>query len=124
MLEAQTIEVLKGDQLQGRVKTLFDDGNRLVQVGCSRLADSLQVNYSFDKKYAFLTLRVNLSLSDARLPSISGIYAGAFIYENEIHDLFGINFEHMNVDYKGTFYKLARPTPFNPAQETGTKDQT
>ena len=29
----------------------------------------------------------------------------SFIYENEIHDLYGINIKNINIDYKGKFYR-------------------
>jgi hypothetical protein len=31
-----------------------------------------------------------------------------------MHDLYGIRIKDINIDYKGTFYKLAKPRPFNP----------
>ena len=37
----------------------------------------------------------------------------ALLYENEMHDLFGINVKNMAIDYKGTFYRTAVKTPFN-----------
>ena len=49
-----------------------------------------------------------------RVESITGTYWPAFIYENEMHDLFGIKFMHMELDYEGNFFKVAEPTPWNP----------
>jgi ech hydrogenase subunit D len=114
MRENQRItSIEKGDLLE-RVRSLFDGGYRLVQVCCTRL-DALQVDYSFDRDFEFAGLRLAVPLDDARLPSISGIYWAAFTYENEIHDLFGIVFEGLNVDYGGKFYRIAKKTPFNAA---------
>ena len=48
------------------------------------------------------------------MESISGDYWPAFIYENEMHDLFGIKFSHLTLDYEGKFFKVAEPTPWNP----------
>ena len=47
------------------------------------------------------------------MPSIGLIYGNAFLYENEIHDLFGIKIEHMVIDYHGTLYQTRIPAPFS-----------
>jgi ech hydrogenase subunit D len=49
---------------------------------------------------------------DEEVISISDIFPPAFLYENEIHDLFGINIKMMNVDYKGNLYRLSQKTPY------------
>jgi ech hydrogenase subunit D len=41
------------------------------------------------------------------------IYPNAFLYENEIHDLFGVGITHIAVDYRGTLYRTALGTPFS-----------
>ena len=46
--------------------------------------------------------------------SITGIYWPAFIYENEIHDLFGVKFNHSALDYQGGFFKISEETPWKP----------
>jgi ech hydrogenase subunit D len=44
---------------------------------------------------------------NSRVPSISSIYACAFLYENEMHDLFNIKVEGMKVDFHGNLYNTA-----------------
>ena len=88
------------------------DGWRLVQICCTRLADRLEVTYSFDKNHVFECLRVSLPKEAPALPSVSGAFGCAFTYENELHDLFGIAVSGMNVDFGGTFYRTAVKTPF------------
>ena len=51
---------------------------------------------------------------EEEVQSITGEYWGAFIYENEMHDLFGITFENLALDYGGRFFKVSEPTPWNP----------
>jgi ech hydrogenase subunit D len=46
------------------------------------------------------------------LPSISSIYLCAILYENEIHDLFGVQVAGIAIDFKGKFYKTAIKFPF------------
>ena len=57
-------------------------------------------------------LRVVLPGPAMLLPSISGIYGCAILYENEIKDLFGVQVEGLTVDFKGNFYKTKVPHPF------------
>lgn len=48
-----------------------------------------EICYSFDRLYRVQTHRVTLP-EGASLPGITGIYPSAFVYENELHDIFGI----------------------------------
>ena len=40
------------------------------------------------------------------------MYWNAFLYENELHDLFGLKIRNIKIDYQGTFYKVAKPAAF------------
>ena len=91
---------------------LFAEGYRLVQIGCTTLANAYELNYSFDKEYRFRNLRITVT-PDEEIPSISVIYPNAFLYENEIHDLFGVPIRNIAVDYRGTLYRTAIKTPFS-----------
>ena len=112
MNRAQEIVVLEKCDLVGVVAELFAQGHRLVQIGCSTLANSYELTYSFDKEYRLRNLRITVT-PDEPVPSISVIYPNAFLYENEIHDLFGVVITHISVDYRGTLYKTAIGTPFS-----------
>jgi len=112
MSEPQEIITIEKDALLGAVSDLFAQGFRLVQIGCTTLADAYELNYSFDKDYVFKNLRITVTVED-EVQSVSVIYPNAFLYENEIHDLFGIRIKNMSVDYKGAFYRTAIKTPFS-----------
>ena len=112
MSEPQEIIPIGKNDLVGMVARLFAEGYRLVQIGCSTLENGYEVNYSFDKEYRFKNLRVTVS-SGEEIPSISAVYANAFLYENEIHDLFGVVVNNINIDYGGTLYRTAIKTPFS-----------
>ena len=45
---------------------------------------------------------------DMELQSITGEIWSAFIYENEMHDLFGIKFKNLELDYQGNFFRVAQ----------------
>jgi ech hydrogenase subunit D len=101
-----------GRTIIGKVAELFAEGYRLVQIGCSTLPGGYELNYSFDKDYRFKNLRFT-ALPGEEVPSISVIYPNAFLYENEIHDLFGVPVKNIAIDYRGTLYRTAIPTPFS-----------
>ncbi len=47
------------------------------------------------------------------IPSISAIYDGAFLYENELRELFGIDVTGIGLDLRGQLYKTATRVPFS-----------
>ena len=112
MSELQEIVAVEKCDLVGIVAELFAEGYRLVQVSCSTLPSAYELTYSFDREYSFKNLRITVTPEET-VPSISVIYPNAFLYENEIHDLFGVVITHIAVDYRGTLYRTALSTPFS-----------
>ena len=112
MSETQETVLLEKNDLMGVVAQLFAEGYRLVQIGCSTLQDAYELNYSFDKDYRFKNLRITVAPGE-EVPSISMIYQNAFLYENEIHDLFGVVVTNISIDYGGTLYRTTIKTPFS-----------
>lgn len=106
------IEIIPVGALRGRAQALRDQGCRLVQISATRLPDQVELTYSFDLGLALSNLRINLAGPEPRLPSISGIFGCAVLYENEIHDLFGVPVDDLALDFKGNFYKTAVKFPF------------
>jgi len=103
-------------ELNFKVRDLISDGYRLGQACCSKIADGYELLYSFDKDHDLLNLKLKLSEGED-VTSITNVCWPAFVYENEIHDLFGITFKHLALDYGGHFYKLTEPTPWNPKKQ-------
>lgn len=126
MFEKQEIVQIQKDELLARVQALSVEGYRLVQICCTKLENHLQVDYTFDKEYKFLDLRLELPLENPELPSISGIYLPGFLYENELHDLFGITVHNMAIDYAGKFYRKEVDAPFclDEAKLDAIKEET
>jgi ech hydrogenase subunit D len=112
MTEPQEIMPIGKNDLVGKVAHFFAEGYRLVQIGCTTLESAYELNYSFDKGYRFRNLRMTVA-ADEEVPSISMIYPNAFLYENEIHDLFGIVIKDIAIDYAGSLYRTAIKTPFS-----------
>jgi ech hydrogenase subunit D len=121
--EQEMIDIEKRDLLDA-VAALRSSGHRLVQICATTCADHYEMNYSFDKDLRFKNLRFPVRPGDT-VSSVSRIYTSAFLYENEIHDLFGIGVENMVLDYRGTLYQTATPAPFglhSSPQETANDD--
>ena len=113
-MEAQPTETIDRSTLAERTAALDRDGYRLVQVCCSIVGEEFEVMYSFDKDYRFLNLRVLAQRDDPTLPSITGTFFGAFTYENEMKELFGLNFTDLKLDYKGNFLRAKTKFEFAP----------
>ena len=112
MSEPQENKPIGKNDLVGMVAQLFAEGYRLVQIGCTTLPGAYELNYSFDKDYRFKNLRITAAPGE-EVPSISVIYANAFLYENEIHDLFGVVIKNISIDYGGTLYRTTVKVPFS-----------
>ena len=102
------------DELLPQVESYKTNGFRLAQICALVLPDNqLELNYSFDKDLDFHNLKVRFP-QNTEIPSVSRIFLSAFLYENEIHDQFGIQISNIAIDYKGKFFKIAKAAPFNP----------
>lgn len=112
MTEEPNIEAIRVDQLCDKVRALREQGMRLVQISATLLPDEVELTYSFDLNDCLSNLRVLVPAVGGVLPSISGIFGCAVLYENEIHDLFNVRVEGMTVDFKGNLYKTSVKYPF------------
>lgn len=102
-------------QLIEKVQDFKSEGYRLGQACCTKVAEGFELTYSFDKDHVLTNLRLVIP-EEVELMSITGIYWAAFIYENEMQDLFGVKFKHMALNYGGHFFKVSQPTPWNPKE--------
>ena len=112
MMAAQVITPIGVGDVVAKAEQAKKDGYRLVQIGCTKIGDDFEIIYVYDKDFALLSYRITVK-EDVVIPSISSVYFGAFVYENEIHDLYGLHVSGINIDFKGTFYKTAIKHPFN-----------
>lgn len=113
-MEQQIIKISSSELLSETIK-LKNNGYRLVAISCTS-KDNIEVSYSFDKDYDFINLRLILE-EDVEIESISLIYPYAFLYENEIKELFGVKINNIALDYKDTLYKIAVKTPFKKKEK-------
>jgi hypothetical protein len=75
--------------------------------------DLLELIYTFSNYADIVNLRMTLHTGD-HIPSISDIFFNAFVFENETHDLFGIVFDGIAIDFGGHFYTVSLTSPMNP----------
>ena len=106
-----TIEPISMAQFMPQVIRFKMDGWRVAQLCAVRLPDGYELSYSFCKGYDMRTLRLTLGTDDT-VPSITQMYPGAFLQENEAAELFGVKIENIQGDYHDKLYRIARPTPF------------
>ncbi|MHC1721858.1 MAG: NADH-quinone oxidoreductase subunit C [Aminipila sp.] len=111
----QNIRKISSDEILAETITLKGAGYRLVAISCTN-KEGLELSYSFDKDYDFINLRINMDY-DTEIESISCIYNYAFLYENEIAELFGAKIKNIAVDFKDKLYRLSVETPFNMKKE-------
>jgi ech hydrogenase subunit D len=117
----QTFETIPVEALLDRVSARRKEGYRLVQISATRLPENVEVTYSFDRDRQLTNLRLQVPAAEARVPSISSIYGCAFLYENEMHDLFNLQVDGMAVDFHGHLYETAVKFPFGSTKPPTAK---
>jgi ech hydrogenase subunit D len=117
----QMFETIPMQALLEKVGEMRKQGYRLVQIGATRLPEHVELTYSFDHESHLVNLRFQVPAADARVPSISSIYWCAFLYENELHDLFNVQVDGMAVDFHGHLYETAVKFPFGSTKAPAAK---
>jgi ech hydrogenase subunit D len=111
-MEPQVITPIGVGDVVAKAEQAKNDGCRLVQIGCTKIEENFEIIYVYDKGYKLTNYRITVKQDD-EIPSITAVYWGAFVYENEIHDLYGIHVTGINIDFKGTFFKTTIKHPFS-----------
>jgi ech hydrogenase subunit D len=103
----QTYNPVTSGEIIDRAKRYLQEGYRLTQIHCTKTSSEMFIIYTFEKlDLTCENLKMHVQVGDT-VPSISGMFPAAFLYENETHDLYGVNFSDMAVDFKGTFYETS-----------------
>lgn len=123
MAETQTFVPVSPSEVIQKAEQYANDDYRLIQIHCSTTKDNeMFVIYTFEKEnLQMANLKMDVNVGDT-VPSISGVFFGAFLYENEIHDLYGVNYSGMAVDFQGTFYETKTKQAFAPTVNADTKE--
>ena len=75
---------------------------------------AFDISWSFARDQQLEHLREQV-LPGEEVPSISAYFGAAFLYENEMRELFGVNVTGIALDLKGQLYKTSTIVPFAPS---------
>ena len=87
------------------------EGWRFVQLLAVVTDGGFDLVYSFMKDGVLENYTIQDVTKDTAVPSITDQFLAAFVFENEVHDLFGINVKGIAIDFGGTFYQLSQKEP-------------
>ena len=101
------------EELLGNAVAMKKNGLRLSQICSAYANEKLELSYSFadDNTNDYINLRLTID-KDTDVASITEFYPYAFLYENEMKELFGVNIKMINLDYNKKLYRLHDETPF------------
>jgi ech hydrogenase subunit D len=111
-MSQQIFEKITSETLLVKVRQLKVENYRLVQISATRLPDDVELTYSFDREGSLINLRLIVPAASTKIASITSVYWCAFLYENELHDLFNLEVEGMAVDFHGNLYRTTVKFPF------------
>ena len=124
MQMAQYFEDISIDDILSVAEREHEAHSRFVQVLCINGEEGIDLVYSYqktaDQGYAVHNYRVHGVKPETHIPSVTKFYLVAFPFENEAHDLFGVQVDDIAIDFKGGFYKVAMDKPMtviSPAQK-------
>lgn len=105
------IEDIPVGELMPRCAAMKSYGFRLCQIHSVRTKTGYALTYSLAKDYDLCNLRITVGETEA-VPSITAIYNCAWMYENEITELFGVNIKNIKLSFNRKLYKLNVEAPF------------
>jgi ech hydrogenase subunit D len=104
-----------------RVEVYHKEGWRLALINAASIVSAdeaengaIDITWSFARDAEFEHLRERI-MPGEEVPSISSSFSAAFLYENEMRELFGLNVTGINVDLRGQLYKTSQKIPFSPS---------
>ena len=101
------LKEIKLSDLKNEISDMNYRKYRLVTCSCADNRDgSFDVFYHFDKENKLVTLKMKVTKDD-EIPSITDLYFSAFLVENEMKELYGLNIVDIAIDYGGKMYMTA-----------------
>ena len=104
----QDFRPLALDKLIETCKEYKDKGYRLDQL-LPKLErdDSITLIYTFVMGNEIVNFKISgIEKNKTVVPSVTELFIAAFVFENEAHELYGVNIEGNVLDFKGKFYQF------------------
>lgn len=101
------------DTLLEYVMKYKNQGLRLSQICSAYANEKMELSYSFadNETNEYTNLRLVID-KDTEVCSITEFYPYAFLYENEMKELFGVKIQMIGLDYQNKLYRLQDEAPF------------
>ena len=106
-----TFVPLTVEELPALAAAKKDGGWRFVQLLAVNTEDGIDLIYSFMKDNLLENHEIKGLQKGTSVPSITDRFLEAFVFENETHDLFGVDVQGIAIDFGGNFYALAQKEP-------------
>lgn len=87
------------------------EGWRFVQLLAVNTDDGIDLIYSFMKDSLLVNYEIKGVQKGTVVPSITDQFLAAFVFENETHDLFGVDIKGIAIDFGGNFYAVSQKEP-------------
>ncbi len=97
--------------LPALAERMQNEGARFVQVLAVNTEAGIDVQYTFMLNGCLNNFTIKGVRKEMPIPSITNRFIAAFVFENEIHDLFGLDIRNIAIDFKGHFYATAVKEP-------------
>lgn len=98
-------------EIESLAKQKKVDGWRYVQTLAVNTEQGIDLLYSFMKEDVLENVTIKSLGKEDVVPSITESYLAAFVFENEVHDLFGVNISNIAIDFEGNFYRVSQKDP-------------
>jgi ech hydrogenase subunit D len=120
--EVQIVDEIEPGRLLAEVDAFRSSGWRIVQILCVSSAGGCELTYSFGLALEMRSLRF-FAAAETAVPSVTALYPAAFLYENEIRDLFGVRIERIGADWLGKMFDVAGDRPFSKVKIAGPRSE-
>lgn len=111
----QVFREIELGQLLPEVQKYKSGGWRFIQLCAATIEGGVEILYTFAMDSGTQVENLLLKVENGtHVPSITGFYGAAFVFENEMHDLFAVLVDGISIDFKGNFYRVAVGAPMNP----------
>ena len=107
------LKIVDVDRILDESMIMKNKGLRLSQACAAYVNGKYELSYSFAEEgtYQLTTLRTVID-PKTEVSSITEFFPYAFLYENEMRELFGVRIQMTKPDYQNKLYRIRQETPF------------